>query len=110
MKACVCVRVVHIQGYKLTVAAAPSAASGGAAAGSVATAAAVSTSSAGYAWKRTLSAIDEAVTVMAMPNTRVPLQVGNMRGLDHIAQHSQGEVVFVGSQMLPVAKLPCPYG
>lgn len=28
-----------------------------------------------YPWRRTLTAIDEAVTVMAMPNTRVPLQV-----------------------------------
>jgi len=67
----------------MTVAAAPSGASGGAAAGSVAAAAAGSTSSVGYAWKRTLSAIDEAVTVMAMPNTRVPLQVGNTHGLAH---------------------------
>lgn len=37
--------------------------------------AAAAAAAANYTWKRTLTAIDEGVTVMAMPNTRVPLQV-----------------------------------
>jgi hypothetical protein len=68
----------HVQGFKAPSASQghPSAApAGAAAAGAAAPAAVGAGAAANYTWKRTLTAIDEGVTVMAMPNTRVPLQV-----------------------------------
>lgn len=91
--------VCMLQSYKPLPTTVPAAAGGNAAAGSGAAAAsahagggsaaaagtgtaavgAVAASAGGaggsYTWKRTLTAVDEGVSFMAMPNTRVPLQV-----------------------------------
>eukprot|EP00775_Hariotina_reticulata_P011566 gene11566-11710_t len=58
----------------------------------------------GFPWKRTLQAIDDAVKVMAVPNTRVPLQARSelLTGLSavYVAQAPEGAFDLPDMQML----------